>query len=518
MKIRTLLFTFLLTLPMLQAQDRYLDEVFDSVVVIREMLYGVNITVITGAPAADSLHVDVYMPAGDTLTERPVAVVLHSGTFLPPGFASTIGNRHDYANVETCKRLAKRGYVAINMDYRVGWNPISPEEIVRRATIIQAAYRAIQDVYSCVRFLNKTVDDFGNPYGLDMDKVCIYGIGTGGFVGFNLVALDDWRNEIFIDKFRLPIPPFTPFIDTVLYGDIYNTKEGVINIPLHVGYKQDIHFSFGVDGGLGDSSWLDPDNQVVPMVLGGLVKHPTTPFGIDPLTNEINCDMPVFAGAGTNIFVVNIAGSACMTRKANELGMNAALEVSDWNDDVSNAIRTHEFAQEHLWPIRLPGDDTLAQTGPWEYWDSTFWKTIPHPNPAFDNFHEAGLATNPDMSMEKANRYIDTSLWFFAPRACLALGLSSCIESSVENLNEAEFDFTIAPNPTSGEVRISIKGNELMTKIVVFDMLGKMVKSYDNLYDQSYVFDVSDLTPGMYGIRAEVGKRGYLSSKIIVQH
>jgi len=516
MKIRTLLFTFLLTIPLLQAQDRYLDEVFDSVIVVREMLYGINITVITGAPAADSLHVDVYMPAGDTLTERPVAIVLHSGTFLPPGFASTIGNRHDYVNVETCKRLAKRGYVAVNMDYRVGWNPVSPEEIVRRATILQAVWRSMQDTYSCIRYLNKTVVDFANPYGLDTDKIAIYGIGTGGFVGFNMMALDKWRTEIYIDKFRNPIDG-TPFIDTLLFGDLENTQAGAINIPLHVGYKDDFHFSFGLDGALGDSSWLDEDNVVVPFVIGGVVEHPTTPFGIDPITDEINCDMPVFAGAGTNVFVVNIAGSACMAQKANEIGMNAALEVKDWDDDVSNAIREHEYAQEHLWAIHLPGDDTLAQTGPWEYWDAAFWSTVPHPDPRYDNFHEAGLATNPDMSMEKANRYIDTSLWLFAPRACLAMGLSTCLESSVENLNEAEFDFTIAPNPTSGEVRISIEGNDQLTKIVVFDMLGKMVRSFDNVNDLSFVFDVSDLAPGMYGIRAEVGQKGYLSSKIIVQ-
>jgi len=522
MKIRTLLFTFLLTLPVLQAQDRYIDEVFDSVVVVRDMLYGVNITIITvpvtGQPSADSLHVDVYMPAGDTLTERPVAVVIHSGTFLPRGALSTIGSRHDYSNVETCKRLAKRGYVAISMDYRQGWNPFSPEEVVRRATILQAAYRGIQDVYSCIRYLNLTVDDFANPYGLDMDKVALYGIGTGGFVGFNMVVLDDWRNEVFIDKFRNPLDG-TPFIDTVLLGDLENTKAGAINIPLHVGYKQDFHFAFGLDGALGDSSWLDEDNPIIPMVLGGVVEHPTTPFGIDPITDEINCDMPVFAGAGTGIFVVNIAGSACMAEKAREMGMNAALEVvPDWsgNDDVSNAVSEHKYAQEHLWPIHLPNDDVVPQSAPWEYWDSTLWKMVPHP--AGGNFHEFDLMQNPDMSMEKANRYIDTALWFFAPRACVALNLKGCGTVSVQNLDEAEFDFTIAPNPTSGEVRLSIEGDEQLTKIVLFDMLGKQVKSFKNVNDQTFVFDVSDLTPGIYGIRAEVGKKGYLSSKIVVQH
>ena len=514
MKIRTLLITLLFTIPMLQAQERYIDEVFTDVDVVRDMLYGVNITVITGAPAPDSLYLDVYMPAGDTVANRPVVVVLHTGTFLPPGFAAPVGSRHDYVNTETCTRLAKRGYVAINMDYRLGWNPIDPDEIGRRRTIIQAAYRGIQDTYSCIRYLNKTVDDFANPYRLDTDKVSIYGIGTGGFVGFNMVALDNWRTEIFIDKFRDPVTG-DPFIDTLLFGDLENTQAGAINIPLHVGYKEDFHFSFGLDGALGDSSWLDEDNRVIPFIIGGVVEHPTTPFGIDPITDELNCDMPVFAGAGTNVFVVNIAGSACIAEMANELGMNAVLDEKDWDDDISNAIRAHEYAQEHLWPIHLPGDDTIAQTGPWEFWDSTFWKTIPSPDPRYANIHEAGLSTNPDMSLEKANHYIDTCLWFFAPRAAFALDL---LVSSVENLNEAEFDFTIAPNPTSGEVRLSIEGDDQLTKVVLFDMLGKMVRSYDDLSGQTFIFDVSQLASGIYGVRAEVGTKGYLSSKIIVQH
>ena len=157
------------------------------------------------------------------------------------------------------------------------------------------------------------------------------------------------------------------------------------------------------------------------MVCVGTVTHPTTPFGIDPITDEINCDLPVFiSGVGT--FVVNIGGSACMTLKANELGYNDILNGYVWDDETSNTLREQEYAQEHLWAIGRPG----PEAGPWEYWDSTFWKQFPSPDPNFDNIHEVGLATNPDMSLEKSNAYLDTALWFFAPRACAALQLGDC--------------------------------------------------------------------------------------------
>ena len=520
MKFRSLLtlLIILLTLPAIQAQERYIDEVFDSVIVVRDNLYGANISVLSGVPALDSLYLDVYMPAGDTETRRPVALVMHTGTFLPPGLFAATGMRNDYANIQVCERLAKRGYVAVNMDYRLGWNPVG-EDITRRATILQAAYRSVQDMYTCIRFLHMTVDQFANPWGLAMDSVAFFGIGTGGFVGFNMVVLDDWRTEIFIDKFRDPVYG-QPFIDTTAMGDLLNTQPGFINvqgqmipfnIPLWVEYPNDFHFAFGLDGAVGDSSWMDTGDSRIPMALGGTVTHPTTPFGINFETEEIDCDMPVFTGGAAPVFVVNIAGSACMANKANTLGYNNILDEITYDDDVTETIRGFKYAEEHLWPIHLEG----PQAGPWEYWDSTFWKTVPSPDPLYDNIHEAGLATNPDMSIEKANRYIDTALWFFAPRSAQALGL---ITTSTDDLDEAEFDFNIAPNPTVGEVRISIEGNNNLTRIAVFDMLGKMVRVEDNLNSTTHVMDLSGLPTGIYGIRAEVGNLGYLSSKLILQN
>ncbi|HZV69476.1 MAG TPA: T9SS type A sorting domain-containing protein [Saprospiraceae bacterium] len=421
-KIITLLIFITMAGHLLTAQDvRYVDEVFTDVVKIENQIYSVNITVVTGAPALDTLRFDLYMPAGDNCTARPLAVVLHTGTFLPRGFVAPTGDKNDYANVEVCTRLAKQGYVAAAIQYRKGWNPVAPTDIVRRSTIINAAYRSIQDMYAFIRYMNLTVEDLGNPYKIDPDRVTVFGIGTGGFVGFNAAVLS--QQEIYIDKFRDPISG-VPFIDTNLVGDLHGIKAGAINIPNHVGYKDDFQFVFGLDGAVGDSSWLEDGNSV-PLVAAGTVTHPTTPYGIDPITGEINCELPVFAGAGTGIFVVNIGGSACMIKKANELGINDPLNKATYNDPVSEELRQNPltFDQEHLWAISLPG----PQTGPWEYWDSTFWKTRPYPLDPTKSIHEVALATNPDMSIEKANRYIDTAMWFFSPRAYAALKLSELV-------------------------------------------------------------------------------------------
>ena len=146
------------------AQKRYLDEVFTDVTVIENMPYGANISVITGSITLDTLLFDIYMPTDDTLAERPLVVVLHTGTFLPKGLLSTTGYKDDYAVVETCNRLAKMGYVAAAIEYRLGWNAASMEELERRAQIIQAAYRSVQDLHTFIRYSHATVLGQGNPF------------------------------------------------------------------------------------------------------------------------------------------------------------------------------------------------------------------------------------------------------------------------------------------------------------------------------------------------------------------
>ncbi len=53
---------------------------------------------------------DVYEPAGDSETERPVFLFFHSGNFLPQYVnAGTQGTRQDSVVVEMCERYARMG-------------------------------------------------------------------------------------------------------------------------------------------------------------------------------------------------------------------------------------------------------------------------------------------------------------------------------------------------------------------------------------------------------------------------
>ena len=93
--------------------QRYVGEVYSSVNVTPNIVYGHNYSVLTGTPRDTSLYMDFYAPAGDTLTRHPLVIVLHTGSFLPIYINQTpSGSFRDSTVVEVCKQYARRGYVA----------------------------------------------------------------------------------------------------------------------------------------------------------------------------------------------------------------------------------------------------------------------------------------------------------------------------------------------------------------------------------------------------------------------
>ena len=100
------------------AQSRYVDEVFTNaqLTVLPNVAYGYNfsqyVPATMGGPMVIPMYADVYMPdtAVDSETARPVVIIFHTGSFLPKGLASPMGDRKDSAVVEIAKRFARRGF------------------------------------------------------------------------------------------------------------------------------------------------------------------------------------------------------------------------------------------------------------------------------------------------------------------------------------------------------------------------------------------------------------------------
>lgn len=522
-KINYLLFLMLaITFSLnISAQDvRYMDKIFDGVNVESDVPYASNISVITGAPALETLTCDVYTPAGDTETERPVIIVLHSGSFLPQYINGQVtGGKLDSSVVNVCKELVARGYVAVAATYRAGWNPVATNQNVRTSTLLNAAYRGIQDTRACIRFLRKNIAEDGNTWGIDGDKIGVWGLGTGGYLSMGAGYLDRYE-ETQLPKF-LDSESLQYYIDSSLSADPYGLSTRPLNIGNHVGYSSDFKIAVNMGGALGDISWVEGSDDEPALVGFHVVSDPFAPFGdgavIVPTTGD---------------FVVNVSGTRTAVAKVNEVGSNDILDpVNQLTNDLNTRVEAYKLieadfpgglsyslAVDNMYPFLMDG----VQSGPWAFWDKpTLDFVIPLVNAALgteldsDVLHGSGLLTNPDMSREKALAYIDTTMRYFLPRACNALGLESCMTVAVKDVaDQSLVNMNVSPNPASEFLNVTSNNETPILDIQLFDVTGTMINRFGKINQSNYRIDRNGLPAGIYFVKARFDD-GYLTKKVI---
>src|SRR5262249_30558189 len=114
-----------------------------------------------------------------------------------------IGDMHDSAAVEMCKRFARRGYVAASVDYRIGWVPTASGvegQDIRTGTLIQAVYRALQDAKTAVRYFKMDATTQGNTFRIDTGRIVVGGQGSAGYVATSYATLNK-PSELTLLKF-----------------------------------------------------------------------------------------------------------------------------------------------------------------------------------------------------------------------------------------------------------------------------------------------------------------------------
>lgn len=230
MRLTVLLLSAILPAALAAQNDcgtgRYSDPaLFDSLIVTTAVPFGAN----TGVGGTlQTLYMDVYEPAGDTLSERPVVLVAFGGSFVA-------GSRADVA--ELCEAFAHRGYVAVAPDYRVGFF------FPNATTTQQAVMRGAHDMRACVRHLRKTVAEDGNPYGIDVDRIIVGGVSAGAIAAIHATYLDQ--------------PAELPAVlvpDSAALGGI----EGNSGTP---NYSSEVLACYSYSGAIGDTSWIVPGDQ-----------------------------------------------------------------------------------------------------------------------------------------------------------------------------------------------------------------------------------------------------------------
>ena len=161
------------------SQTRYIDEIFSEVIKTEDVVYG-NAPDIPFNFAFEwftediDLTMDIYEGDGDTLTNRPVIIFMHSGAFFE-------GSKEADDMVALSISSAKMGYVAVSISYRLGYNIFSSYSAER------AIYRALQDVSAAVRYLREHHSD----YGIDYNNIFIWGSSAGAFSGIHLSYMEE---------------------------------------------------------------------------------------------------------------------------------------------------------------------------------------------------------------------------------------------------------------------------------------------------------------------------------------
>ncbi len=500
----------------MNAQERYIDSQF-GVDIQNDLVYGTNISVITGTPEPQDLLFNVYTPADDTETARPVMLVAHTGSFLPPLFNGGItGARSDSTTATICRELASKGYVAVAYTYRAGWLPTSEDQNVRTSTLLQAAYRGIQDTRSCIRHLRKTVAEDGNPYGIDPDKIGIVGVGTGSYLAWGVGSLYEYE-ELLVEKF-INTETGLSYIDTTILGNVFGDTNAAACLANTPGYSSDVDFAFSLGGACGDLTWIDGEEQ-------------------EPAFSGVHCTQDIFAPYGdgpvivptTMEFVVNVSGNRTAVEFATSQGNNDILNdpasylayeeiVEAQKDiDVTPALSAPiKMGVDHFYGFDLPN----PQGSPWDWWDfATLEAVVAATNAAagtnFDAnvLHGSGLLTNPDMSAEKGHAYVDTILTFMAPRACLALGLNCQLPVDIEEIEATTIGLEIAPNPVETEFVIRTEDASI-EKVYIYSIDGRLVQARMALKGNEVIISRNELQAGLY-VAQITTNQGVVSKEIV---
>ena len=495
--------------------QRYLTEVFTAVTVNSDVIYGNNISVLTGSPAATDLKMDVYQPTGDVLTERPLVIVLHTGSFLPRILnGQPTGAKNDSVVIEMCTRFAKKGYVAVAADYRLGWNALSTDVDVRTSTLLNAVYRAIQDTKNCVRYF-KNDRATTNTYKVDTTRIVIGGISTGGYISLAYGSLNQVA-EIQLAKFidNSKTPP-APYINQALSGNFDGTDATPLNKSNYPAHSSTIHMTFNVGGAIGDTSWIQAGE--VPIVSLHCTKDPFAPYATGAVI------VPT-----TGAFVVEASGSYDVIRTVNKAAINnnAILKNSLFDDVYSIRANQLNKGYEGLFPFVMPPPGAALPCGPqteqgfpWDWWDEAAF--IAQYNAATSTTNGAAAnckqkTGNPDMSPAKARRYIDSIQGYVCPRMVCVLNLPGCKPNSIKEYGD-ESKVSVYPNPSATEINFLAEGANTIKNIRLYSVTGSLLLNIKELNNASYKINHQTLPPGLYFVTIDLKDRSSITKKIILE-
>lgn len=179
------------------------------------------------------LSMDISYPTNDTVGTcgRPLAIIIHGGAFAA-------GSKDDNTIVRLRKDFAKRGYVAVAINYRLGyfqshvskncnisnWNCLN---LADSSEWIRAWYRGVQDAKGALRhMINNTAE-----YSIDPSNVFVFGESAGAFISYGVGFLDFWEEKP-VDCYALSavLPPHSNYYSPCIQNASYSIPIANMNL------------------------------------------------------------------------------------------------------------------------------------------------------------------------------------------------------------------------------------------------------------------------------------------------
>jgi hypothetical protein len=150
------------------ASGRYVDKVFTD---IEQIATAATFGRATNNGAMVDLKLDMWAPAGDTATKRPVIVWMFGGAFI----AGTRATMNSHA-----QDSARRGYVGVTIDYRL---------VSSIANILTGINNSYDDAITAANWLEANAAQ----YRIDPDAMVAGGVSAGGITAINTIVMPGRR-------------------------------------------------------------------------------------------------------------------------------------------------------------------------------------------------------------------------------------------------------------------------------------------------------------------------------------
>ena len=227
------------------------------------------------------LKMDIFQPAGDVATERPLIILAFGGSFIG-------GEKEDMHDL--CVYYASKGYVAATIDYRLYDGPFFP--LPDSIDMTDVVIKAVFDMKAAIRFFREDAATT-DLYKIDTNYIFAGGISAGAIVASHVGMLQE-SNTI------------QPYIQTIIDDNGGWTGNSSTNTQ----YGDEVAGILNYSGALKTASYIDANDPPV--------------FSVHDDQDGV---VPYGSGSASifNVPIITMEGSSLIHSNAQAAGLNSEL-------------------------------------------------------------------------------------------------------------------------------------------------------------------------------------------------